>query len=198
MKRASTQFGEGFHQLLRLLDADDDRAAAAFVEVRRKLTKFFEWRGCVDAEYCADIALERVARRLAEGATVTSTPYAFIQGVAINVAREQFRQSERRHETLDEDVAAPVQSDPITRIDERKAENARRSCLAGCVRQLPTEQRRALLRYHAGEARSRIAARRELAATLGIPLQALRLRMFRIREGLERCILDCIGVVNAK
>jgi DNA-directed RNA polymerase specialized sigma24 family protein len=139
-----------------------------------------------------------VARRLAECATLSSAPYAFIQGVAINVAREQFRQAERRHETLDKDVAAPFEGDPITRIDERTAETRRRSCLAGCVRQLPTEQRRALLRYHAGESRSRIVARQELAAALGIPLQALRLRMFRIRETLERCILDCIAAVNAK
>ena len=125
-------------------------------------------------------------------------PHAFILGVAVNVAREQFRESERRHSTLADDVAAPFDGDPLVRLDERKAEDLRLSCLSRCVNKLPPEQRRALLRYHEGQARSRIVARQELAAALGIPLQALRLRMFRVREALERCILDCVSLAQAK
>jgi len=186
--------GAGYEQLLRLLDEDADRAADAYAEVRRRLAKFFEWRGCWDAESCTDDTLERVANRLAAGVTITTSVHAFILGVAVNVAREVFR-VERRAE-LHENMAAPFEGDPLIRRDEQQREDRRMSCLARCLGQLPKEQRRALLRYHRGEARSRILDRQQMAATLGIPLQALRLRMFRIRAALERCIQNCVALVD--
>ncbi len=186
----------GFQQLLTLLDADADRAAQAYADVRRRLIKFFEWRRCWDAETCADDALDRVARRLEAGATMTATIHAFILGVATNVARERLRGD--RHVELKDNVAAPFEEDPLVRRDEQQREDRRLSCLTRCLNQLPTEQRRALLRYHQGEARSRIVARQRMASTLGIPLQALRLRMFRIREALERCIRNCMTLVDTR
>lgn len=196
MTAAPDSSGGGFDQLLRLLDDDADRAAAAYADVRRRLVKFFEWRGCWDAESCADDALDRVARRLAAGVTMTASVHAFILGVATNVAREQLR-AERPVE-LDENIPAPYAGDPLIRRDEQQHEDRRISCLGRCLGQLPTEQRRALLRYHHGQARSRILARQQMAATLGIPLQALRLRMFRIRETLERCIQNCAALLDTE
>ena len=186
----------GFEQLLALLDADADRAAEAYADVRRRLIKFFEWRRCWDADACADDTLDRVARRLEDGVTMSADVRAFIMGVAVNVARERLR--EPRHAELDDTVAGPADGDPLVHRAEQEHEQRRITCLARCLRQLPTEQRRALLRYHQGEAQSRIAGRRRMAEALGIPLQALRLRMFRIREALQRCIRGCMVVIDAE
>jgi DNA-directed RNA polymerase specialized sigma24 family protein len=185
---------DGFERLLGLLDGDADRAAGAYAEVRRRLIKFFEWRRCFDAESCADDTLDRVARRLAAGVTMTSTIHAFILGVAVNVARERFRVEP--HVELSENLPAPFDGDPLIRRDEQQREEQRLSCLARCLSELPAEQRKALVRYHEGQARSRIVARQRMAAALGIPLQALRLRMFRIRETLERCIRNCVAIAG--
>lgn len=186
----------GFEQLLTLLDPDPDRAAEAYADIRRRLIKFFEWRRCWDAEACADDALERVARRLDEGVTMTATIHAFILGVATNVSRERLR--EERHAELHDGIAAPPDGDPLIRRDEQQREDLRLACMARCLNELPVEQRRALLRYHDGEARSRIVTRQRMASTLGIPLQALRLRMFRIREALERCIRNCMTIADTR
>lgn len=191
---------EGFSRLLALLDTDPDRAALAYGNVQKKLTKFFEWRGSRDAALHTDITLERVARRLGEGATVTTTnPYAFITGFAQNVWREHLRQPDRRFTALDEAQAIPAadSGDPLEAQTRRESDDRRFLCLDDCLGRLPDKQRRALLRYHEGQARTRIDARKRLADSFGIPVSALRLRMFRIREGLERCIVHCMGAEQA-
>jgi DNA-directed RNA polymerase specialized sigma24 family protein len=192
----SSSLSEGFDRLLAHLDADSERAAQAYETVRRKLAKFFEWRGCPDGAMYADITLERAARRLSEGATITTpNPYSFVMGFAQNVLHEHLREPHRRAVALDEAQAipAPFAVDPIEERSRRDAETRRFGCLDGCVGRLPLRQRRALIRYHAGGAGSRIEARKEIAAAFGVPIAVLRVRMFRIREGLERCILECLA-----
>ena len=191
-----SSLSEGFDRLLTSLDADPTRAADAYETVRRRLAKFFEWRGCPDGATYADVTLERVARRLSEGASVsTANPYSFVMGFAQNVLHEYLREPQRRAVPLDEARAIPVPfaGDPIEERSRRDVESRRFGCLDRCVGRLPVQQRRALLRYHGGGAGSRIEARKEIAAAFGISIAVLRVRMFRIREGLERCVLDCIG-----
>lgn len=190
----------GFNRLLTLLDPEMERAGDAYAGVQRKLAKFFEWRGCPDGAMYADLTLERVARRLGEGATVTTpNPYTFIMGFAQNVLREYLRQPDRRFASLEDaqTISASTAGDPIDELGARRSEDRRFECLDQCVGKLPTEQQCALLRYHEGQARTRIDARKQLAASFGIPVSALRLRMFRIRESLERCILNCVGANSA-
>ena len=61
---------DALDRLHSLLDADRERAAAKYKNLHRKLTTFFECRGCHTAEDCADIAMNRGARRLIEGVEI--------------------------------------------------------------------------------------------------------------------------------
>ena len=79
------------------------------------------------------------------------------------------------------------------RSDERQTRERRLDCLDRCLRALALHNRRLLLRYHHGAGREKIESREHLADELKIPLNALRIRVYRIRSGLEACVAECAG-----
>lgn len=180
-----------FEELLAALDADRTCAAEKYERIRHRLTKLFEWRGCLDADELTDLTFDRVARRLNEGARVTAADaYLYFHGVALNVLREHWRAPSRTFDPIvaddprltSADAAAAAES-TATRIEhERLLER-----LESCLEALPPESRRLVAAYHL-QKNGQIVARRALAADLGVPLNALRIRVFRLRQALERCV----------
>jgi DNA-directed RNA polymerase specialized sigma24 family protein len=65
-------------------------------------------------------------------------------------------------------------------------------CFHECLNGLPTDERRLILAYYEGERSDKIASRRELAVELEIPLNALRIRVCRIRRRVEVCLSNCV------
>jgi DNA-directed RNA polymerase specialized sigma24 family protein len=57
---------------------------------------------------------------------------------------------------------------------------------------LSPENFRLIVQYYQQNEQSRIEARRNLAAQLGIPPNALRIRAHRIRARLQGCVEDCV------
>jgi DNA-directed RNA polymerase specialized sigma24 family protein len=182
---------DAFERLLALLDADRDRAGAQYERIRAKLTKFFEWRGCAAADDYVDRTMDRVARALEQGTEVRAAdPYSFFHGVALNILREYQRDPAAAWQPLGDAVAGgdtEPGADPAESDDER-----RRGCLDECLQAVPVGTRQALLAYHGEHGRARIEARQRLAAGLGIPLNALRIRMHRTRADLEGCVAACL------
>lgn len=186
-----------FEHLLATLDGNRDRAAEKYERVRHKLVSFFRWRGCFDAEDHADRTIDRVARRLAEGAELrVADPYLYFHGVALRVLQEVWRAPETgvaRTGELPAAVAIRANAG-----EEGGAERERRlSCLDRCLESLDARQRHLLASYHAAGG-GQIAARRALADELGIPLNALRIRTHRIRSALARCVGECIQTSTAR
>ena len=67
---------ESWTALLRWLDGNEAVAADRYESIRRRLTKLFSWRGCPEPDRLADITIDRVARRVAEGAAAEAAdPY---------------------------------------------------------------------------------------------------------------------------
>ncbi|HKP13442.1 MAG TPA: hypothetical protein VJZ91_15080, partial [Blastocatellia bacterium] len=177
---------EAFDMLLASLDADRECAARKYEVLRSKLFKYFECRGCLLAEDLTDETINRVARRLAEGRQIwTHEPASYFYGVARNVLREYWASPEREFATLD---ALPPLSHPDTdALRQQESESERRLALLGvCLKQLPAESRELILDYYQGERGERIRRRQQMAVRLGIPQNALRIRIHRIRERLER------------
>jgi len=190
LKKDWTVTQEAFDRLLRLLDPDRERAGEIYEQIRQKLTKFFQWRGCSTPEDYADRTIDRVARRIGEGTEMqTQNPYLFFHGVAINVLREHWKQVEKAEFKPIDDIQPPQAAapDPENKQKERKLQ-----CLDGCVQRLPANQLVLITEYHQGDGGAKIARRNELAQQLGIPLNALRIRAYRIRGELESCISECV------
>lgn len=148
--------------------------------------RFFEWRKVESADDYADETINRVARRIEEGQVVENVRNYFY-GVARLVFLEAVKEQEHAAVPLDETPQilrqqAPEAADPEPRI----------LCFDGCLESLPAEQRRLIVDYYQEERRAKIELRQELADSLHIPLNALRIRAHRIRVRLEECITQCM------
>ncbi len=180
--------GEGLDALLGQLGPDREAAARRYEEIRRRLVRLFEWRGCEAADDLADETIDRVARRLAGGLVVESgDPYRYFCGVAHRIHLEVLRERRRERRALERESWTP----PPEPFDEDADE--RLVCLRRCLGSLAAPQRTLILAYHQVErGAGKIAERKRLAERLGLPLNALRIRAHRIRRGLEECIDACL------
>lgn len=178
---------QAFDRLLAMLDADRDQAGQKYECVRLKLVKYFQWRGTGTPDREADETLNRVARRIEEGESISNLN-AYFYGVAKLVLAESLREREREREAFNH---APVFESPPA--DDDSDADERRACLDHCLQHLPDESRDLITEYYNDEKGRKIERRKRLAVRLGIPLNALRIRAYRIRLNLETCVRECLG-----
>lgn len=146
--------------------------------------RLFEWWGCETPAELADETIDRVARRIAEGVELRSSdPYGYFCGVARLVFKEYLRRSGRESRALEGGGWPPPASFP-------EADDRRLECLRRCLDRLPQEKRSLVLRYHQRE--DNIRNRQTFARELGVPLNALRIRVHRVRRKLEDCVQECL------
>jgi DNA-directed RNA polymerase specialized sigma24 family protein len=179
--------GEELEALLAQLGPDREIAGERYETIRRKLVRLFDWRGCDGSEDLADETINRVARRMAEGIELRSSdPYGYFCGVAHLVYKEALRRSSRERRVRDSGEWSP----PVYVPEEEEPSDRRLECLRCCLAKVPQDQRDLLLRYHQGE--NNIRNRKALASELGVPLNALRIRVHRTRRKVETCVHDCL------
>jgi DNA-directed RNA polymerase specialized sigma24 family protein len=122
---------------------------------------------------------------VAEGVEIQAAdPFRYVSGVAHFVLKEVARQAERERAAARE-FAPPPPANPQT--------ETRLRCLDGCLEALPDEQRMLVVGYYEGEGSARITRRAELAERLGVDPNALRVRVHRLRAGLEDCLRRCVA-----
>ncbi|MBO0856944.1 MAG: RNA polymerase sigma factor [Chloracidobacterium sp.] len=188
---------EAFDRMLAELHPDSQRAGEQYEIIRRKLVKFFEWRGCAQAEECADETFDRVAQKIYEGTSIwANDPYSYFHGVALNVLREYLRRAEQTAKTLEDAVhTQDLSPDPevlLLRETEQMEKERLLECLNRCMQNLPPESLHLITKYHHGEESTNKERRKELAQLLGIPLNALRIRAYRIRASIQECVMKCL------
>jgi DNA-directed RNA polymerase specialized sigma24 family protein len=180
-----------FEGLLRRLDPDRERAGELYEALRRKLIKFFEWNSCFPAEDLADETLDRVAQKLEEE-FVHDVP-AFASGVAKRVRQEAQKRDLRMVRVPDvarEERFFRDPRNPEREVQDKMDGERRAKCLHICVQRLSDKDRELFFRYYntTGE---RIQYRLTLAQTMGLAIGALRVRVNRLRDELERCARKC-------
>lgn len=178
---------EAFDLLLASFDADREQAGRKYESIRLRLVKYFEWRGSASPDIEADETINRVARRIGEGQEVQNLN-AYFYGVARLIFMESLKAREQEQVLLEENQLA----EPPAAGEDPEPER-RRACLDGCLRRLPEESRALIMDYYQEEKGMKIECRKRLAARLGIPLNALRIRAHRIRVGLEACVRECLA-----
>lgn len=178
----------GLARLLERLDPDRDRAAAEYERLRRTLIRFFSWRGTLEPDLCADETIDRLARRLAEGVIVDDVA-TYVRGIARMVMLE------RQRVPVPASIAA---ADPPAVPALGELDNDAVDCLEKCLATLSTDTRAIVLAYYEGDGASKIANRRRMARSLGVSETALRSRVQRTRDRLERCMQLCLSQLGKR
>ena len=170
---------ETFEGLLDWLDPNRDQAALKYEQIRTGLINYFTFRAPCDAEDLADETINRVSSRLGEiEFQVNGERTRYFYGVARKVQLEYLRRK----------IPQPPTEHPI---DSERLELEFR-CLEECISKLSPENRRLVLRYYQADGRQKIEQRKQLADELGIAPNALRIRAYRIRAALQKCLEKCV------
>lgn len=177
-----------FEKLLAAFSGDRDEAGVRYEMLRRKLMRFFEWRGCDACEDLADVVFDRVLRKISEGEEVLN-PDAFAATVARFVLLEVRRDPKRFSESIDDHPS--IADRPAPTFED--ADDRRHACLDRCLAKFDSETRRLLVAYHDTDERTMIPTRKRLAEQLGISLNTLRIRVCRQKSKLESCVVECAG-----
>jgi DNA-directed RNA polymerase specialized sigma24 family protein len=187
-----------FEGLLQRLDPDRERAGESYEKLRRKLIKFFEWNSGFPAEDLADETLDRVARKLTE--EVVHDLSAFAAAVAKRVRQEAYKRVARRplvSDLPDRETVLPDFKNPESILQDKTESERRARCLKVCMQRLADRDRQLFLTYHS-EGGQRLQDRLDLAKKLGLTIGALRVRINRVRDNLEKCTRNCaaLGLVR--
>jgi DNA-directed RNA polymerase specialized sigma24 family protein len=183
MANNSRKLPARFHNLLRWLDPDNERSVERYYSIRRGLVKIFEIRGCWEAEEMADLTIDRVIEKVDSVAdSFDGDPAAFFFGVAKRVFLEFRRQPVSIEYSQSFSPTTEGQEEPSPYLD----------CLDSCLAGLSPERHRLIISYYSYGEGQKIADRKRMAAEAGLSIGALRLKAYRIRNALEKCIKHCL------
>jgi len=172
-------------ELLAILDPDVERAEDKYLELWRKLERFFEWKQASDP---ADLVQETIARALSNlqaGKTITTDdPARYFFGIAKNLIKEGWKP--RRQEPLEEDEF-PGEAATFLGLDHAEQNIYLKECLC----ELSQEDFDLLSAYIEGEAK-------EWGSARGLRPGAIRLRVYRIRKRIEDRVKARISRVAKK
>lgn len=175
---------EDFENLLDWLDPNREAAAKKYEVIRLSLIKIFLVRKHFDAEYLADLVFDRVCRKLSE---ITSNYHGrkelYFYGVAKKVHLEA------QHQVQNEELEINRLS--LENIDEKEAD-IYIQCLEKCLEKLSVDERKLVIGYYQNERGGKIDDRKELARKSGISIDNLRIKLFRLRSEIKKCVLRCV------
>jgi DNA-directed RNA polymerase specialized sigma24 family protein len=171
---------EAFCSLLTRLNADPTLAGEEYERLRERLIYFFERKGCRIPAELGDETINRVARKVKEGVEIEDV-FKFAYGVARFVLLEYWNDPGRESEQLDERMSSPE--------SDREFDEHRLECMKKCLQSLPSEERNLIVNSCTLDKEGK----EELAQSLGLTINAFRLRVFRIRAKLLDCREKCIG-----
>ena len=176
-----TLTAEAFGKFLRWLSENDETAVREYQSIRAKLVRYFIHKGCSDPDDLFDKTIDVVVGKI-DTLEEYSSPLAYSFGVAKNIWRQDLR--ERKPASLENKVAVPTHPDPQIHEQELK-------CLEHCMDKLSASDRDVLVQYHQEQGHDKIELRKQLADGLG-GVNALRIRMCRIRRHLRLCVAACL------
>lgn len=177
-----------FDRLLWWLDSNPEQAAIKYEKTRVRLITFFVGGDCgCDAERLADEAFDRVSQKLKAGEVSESddrNKTFYFLGFAKNIRLEYLRRRKS--------VEVPTEIKSAEGNMNGHAREVEFDCLDQCMNRLTKENRSLVTEYYLFEKSAKIQHRRKIANQLGIDVNALRIRVYRLREQLKPCIESCL------
>jgi|SRR5215213_3328647 len=188
MARDSAIPPESFDEILAWLNPDRDLAGSIYVQLRKDLAKIFAWNRCPDPEGLTDETFDRVAKKVQHlRHTFVGDPKLYFYGVARNLIKEVPKKTKTQVSLQGTEPA----SDPRADLDQETA-TMREDCLRFCLQKLSEDKRELILAYYTKDKQAKIDHRTEMAQRMGITVETLRVKAYRIRGTLENCIERCL------
>jgi DNA-directed RNA polymerase specialized sigma24 family protein len=168
-----------FESFLVYLEPGHPTSERQYRQLRSKLMRFFSWRWCEEPDSLADETITRIVKNISAGEEIRAANlYSYVYGVAMNVFREYLRDKKKRQEMVSnysELLSADFQDG--------------RDCRMQCLQSLPPYKINLLKKYYLSK-----DDRDELADSMNLSLNALRLQIHRIKNDLRNCYHDCMDL----
>jgi len=161
-----------FVELLSWLAPDPEVAGQQYELIRQRLIALFRCRACAFPEDLADETINRVIRKLPQiKPGYVGNPIYYFYGVAKRVYLEYLRPT-----TVQKPLPAPP---------DKEESEAMLQHLDAALDRLAPADRELILSYYQSKGHNKVQHRKALASQLGINLNTLRLRVYRIRSQLR-------------
>jgi len=191
MKKEWVLTQEAFDRLLDWLDPDRESAGEKYEAIRLRLIKIFTCRACLEPERLADETINRVTSKTEDiTKDYVGDPALYFYAVGQKVHLEYLRKEHGRQAAVSTESADGFLNTSSAGLTEDF--EAEYQCLEACLGNVSGETRDLVVRYYEMEGQAKIEHRKQLAAELGIAVNALRIRAHRIRLGLQRCVRRCL------
>lgn len=187
MKKDRVLTKEEFDRFIDWLDEDRNQAGAKYEVIRRRLSLFFNCRGCGDPEFLADETINRVVGKLPSFTnSYTGDKNKIFYGFAKFVHLEYLKESETHDGLL---------IDFIRRINQSEADAEQEHiyhCLGSCLRKLPAHKQKIFITYYLVESKEKVSHHQKLAEEFEMTINALRKQVFDLKKKLADCIKRCL------
>lgn len=182
MKKKHPPNNSSFEQLLLWLNPDRDRAGEKYEEIRFKLINIYARRGCIGPDELADKTIDIVRGKLPKiSKFYTGDKNLYFYGVVKYVYKAYLKDMKKRL------VLEPLPPTVSVEQDEKFR------CLEECLAELGEQNRDFILQYYQGEKTAKIDNHKQMAESLNVTMEALRMRVNRIKRFLKKCVGDCVG-----
>lgn len=176
------QKDESLQRLVDFFSLKDSDVDFSYNELRESLIAFFRLKGDTDPETAMDLTLDRVADKVTQGVEIED-----LKKYSIAVARfiflERMTCIKREHR-----AAAEFYSNKIAEQTENDEPDRQMQARRDCFEILADEEKCLLRNYFAELPFSKLNERRfQICAENKISLNNLRLKIFRLRQRLEKC-----------
>ena len=181
------------------LQSRDWLGGLVYEQMRRALTIFFAANGFgARADNLPDKVIQVAKQKLRDPGFVVDyegEPPPSLWTVARYVLRTEGNQQQRNSETHGPS-AWEMRQTLIPRRDDSEPARTRiqeqgTRCLDECLENITETWRLLILEYDRGEGVEKKRIRQQLADELGISMNALRFRIFKIRRTLRECVMSC-------
>lgn len=174
---------EFFAALLAFLCPDDpDEASRRYLRLHQKLAGYFRLKGMYDPVNDADDALDRAGEKIVQRHNIPDID-RFCMGIARNIVHERLRHKKREESAFLKFLEYSHNNSTEAVVDKIT------NLMKPCFEQLPQDDRDLLTSYcKVTPGSERAEHRRQLAAAHELSISALRIRITRLRRGLENCV----------
>ena len=174
--------------LLTWLNPNREKAWEKYQTIQETLVKIFTWRRCRNAEDLMHEVINRVEQKVPDLiGKYDGDPARYFYGVAKNVVHEYQRAKSRFSELQEDDASTDA---PLISDDESNEIDERQQALGYCLERLSESDRNIVLSYYQYDQKTKLTDRKQLARERGLTINALWIRVSRIRSSLADCIRE--------